>query len=202
MPVLSFSRIRRDVREAIRDTYGLMWDDTALDGIINEAQREYSLLSGSLVGSFEVTATVSGVCECPGDYIEPVKMIGVDGHEKALYSWRYLDELFPDFREIPGSELRGIITDFDGFGKIRVFPKLPAGTPAGKLYYKRLAAADRIETQDVEAIELHCLYQVFLLTGKGSAGIYYKKFIDLVNRESSGRRGLGAKSGIRRGRFF
>ena len=202
MPVLSFSRIRREVRKAIRDTHGLLWDDTALDEIINEAQREYSILSGSLIGSFDITATESGVFACPDDFLEPVKVIGIDGQEKSLFSWRYLDELYPDFRNVPGTELKGLVTDFDGFRKFRVFPKLPAGTQAGKLYYKRLAKANKIETQNEDAIEQHCLFQVFLYDGKSAAGDYYRKFIDLVNEESTGLRGLKAKSRIRRGRFF
>ena len=85
MPVSSFSKLRNKIRSAIRDTYGLLWDDPALDRIINEAQREYSLLAGSLIGKVDAIATEDGVCACPADFIEPVKFIGVDNMEKPLF---------------------------------------------------------------------------------------------------------------------
>jgi len=202
MPVSSFSKLRNKIRSAIRDTYGLLWDDTALDKIINEAQREYSILAGSLIGTVDAIAEYEGVCACPADYIEPVKFIGVDNTEKPIFSWRYLDDLYPDFRSMTGTELKGIVTDFDGFGKYRMFPKLPPGTEAGKFYYKRLAAEDVIETMNDDAIEQHCLFQVFLLTGKSATADYYDRFISAVNGESANLRGLKTNSRIRRGRFF
>ena len=202
MPVLSFSKLRDKIRSAIRDTYGLLWDDPALDKIINEAQREYALLAGSLIGKADTVATKDGICACPADFIEPVKFIGADNRERPLFSWRYLDDLYPDFRSITGTELQGIVTDFDGFGKYRLFPKLPQGTQCGQFYYKRLAAANVIETANDDAIEQHCLFQVFLLTGKSATADYYGNFIASVNEESSHLRGLKAHSRIRRGRFF
>ena len=202
MPVSSYRELREKIRRKIRDTYGLLWDEPALDRIINEAQREYSILSGSLIGESEVKATRTGVCRYPSDFIEVVRFIGTDGDEKGLFSWRYLDDLYPDFRAETGTEARGLVTDFDGYGKYRIFPKLPEGTTAGKVYYKRLAKANELETRNTEALEQHCYYQVFLLTGKGQASEYYRRFVKLVNEEGENYRGLRNSSPVRFGRYF
>ena len=202
MPVTSYRELREKIRRKIRDTYGLLWDEPALDRIINEAQREYSILSGSFIGESEVKAPERGVNSYPGDFIEPVRFIGADGEEKGLYSWRYLDDLYPDFRAVTGTEARGLVTDFDGYGKYRIFPKLPSGTYAGKIYYKRLAKGDEIETLNLGALEQHCYYQVFLLTGKGQAVEYYRRFLSLVNEEGANYRGLRNRSPLRFGRYF
>jgi len=202
MPVSSFRELREKIRRAIRDTYGQMWDDPALDEIINEAQREYSILAGSFIGTTDAIATADGICACPADFIEAERFIGTDGEEKALFSWRYLAEMYPDFRSVTGSEIRGIVTDFDGYGKYRLFPKIPAGENAGKLYYKRLATLDEIETRNVEALEQHCLFQVFLLNGKQAASEYYRRFTEAVNEESVQLRGIKVNSRIRKGKYY
>lgn len=202
MPVSSFNEIREKVRRVIRDTHVLLWDDASLDRIINEAQREYSMLAGSFVGTFDLESSEDGVSDVPDDFIEPIKFIGSDNLDKPIYSWRYLHSCYPDFRSIFGTELRGIVTDFDGYQKVRLFPRLPSGIFAGKLYYKRLAKPNVIETTNISAIEQHCFFQVFLLSDHKSAGTYYSRFVESVNKESSVQRGLKTKSNIRRGRFF
>lgn len=202
MPVPSFQQLRNSVRTAIRDTCGLLWDDSALDGIINEAQREYSILSGSITDSIHVFGTENGVFLLPDDFLEPVRFIGSDKLEKPFYSWRYLDQLYPDFRNITGSGARGIIFDFDNWGNARIFPRIPDKLFAGTLFYKRLAATNKIETRNLEAVEQHCLYQVFSLTGKEGASRYYAQFLDSVNEEGNLYRSLSAGSRIRKGCFF
>lgn len=202
MAASSFQDVREKVRRSIRDIHGLIWDDAGLDRIINEAQREYSIFSGSLVGSWLVESEENGVSEAPADFIEPVKFIGSDNFEKPLYSWRYLHSRYPDFRAVAATEVRGIVVDFDGYRKVRLFPKIPAGVTVGNLYYKRLPAMNVIETTNINAIETHCLFQVFLLSDHRSAVSYYDRFIESINQERHVQRGLKANSGIRRGRFF
>lgn len=202
MPVLSFQELRNSIRTAIRDACGLLWDDSALDSIINEAQREYSILSGSLTGSMKVYGTETAIFHLPEDFLEPVRFIGRDGLEKPFYSWRYMDQLYPDFRRVTGTEIRGIIPDFEDWGNFRLFPRIPSGQFAGTLFYKRLAVPDQIETRNKEAIEQHCLYQAFFLTGKEGASNYYSRFLASVNEEGAVFRSLRSAGEMRRGRFF
>lgn len=202
MASLSFTSIRDLVRKSIRDVFGLVWDDDALDRTINEAQREYAILSGSLVGVATVFSSGNGVFSLPDDYIAPVKFIGTDGFEVPFYSWRNVHDKYPDFRKVTGDQLQCIIPDFDGYGNMRMFPAIPAGTKAGTLYYQRLPEPDKLETKNKRAIELHSLFQAFLLDGNASASIYYNRFRSAVNGESSIQRGIKTKSEFRRGRFY
>lgn len=202
MTAPAFSSIREKVRKAIRDSLGLLFADAEIDDMINEAQREYALCSGSLIGEMTVTTPERNVFSAPQDFFEPVKFIGADGLEKPFFSWKYLHDRYPDFRTVPGSELRGIVTDFDGFGRFRLFPALLSGSAAGTFFYHRLPAKDKIETANNEAIENHCLYQAFLLAGNGAAGIWYDRFNAAVNAESSLYRNMRPRSPYRGGRFF
>lgn len=203
MAVSVFAPIRELVRKSIRDLLGLVWDDTALDYAINEAQREYAILSGSLVGSVSVHSSESGVFSLPDDYLAPVKFIDNKGYEVPFYSWRNIHDKYPDFRKQKGAFVQAIITDFDGYGKLRLFPILPVSlTPVGKLYYQRLPKKDIIETKNVRAIELHSLFQAFMIDGNPSASVYYNQFAQAVNEESAVQRGMKTKSRLRRGRFF
>ena len=135
MPETSQSQIREVLRRAIRDKLGLLWDDSALDRVINDSQKEYALVSCSLTGRVPVAATADGVFFTPTDFIRPVKFIGTDGLEKPFIRWKHLHDSFPDFRIVTGTLVRGIVPDFDGAGKLRLFPKLPAGQEAGTLFY-------------------------------------------------------------------
>lgn len=74
--IASFAPIRQRLRLAIRDGAAVQWSDDALDEIINEAQREYSVLSGALVSATTLVSDGSGVCVLPRDFISPVKLIG------------------------------------------------------------------------------------------------------------------------------
>ena len=201
MAVSDFASIRELVRKSIRDTLGLVWDDTALDYAINEAQREYAILSGSLVANVTVIAAESGVFSLPDNFIAPVKFIGVDGHDVPFYTWKNIHDKYPDFRKVRGNQLQAIITDFEGYGYLRQFPVLSSPGIVGTLYYQRLPEKNKIETQNVRAIELHSLFQAFLLDGNPSASVYYNQFTLAVNEENAVQRGMKIK-GRRRGRFF
>jgi len=202
MAVSAFTSIRELVRKSIRDLLGLVWDDTALDYAINEAQREYAILSGSLVGSVPVHSSEDGVFSLPDDFLAPVKFIDTKGFEVPFYSWRNIHDKYPDFRKQTGDFLQAIITDFDGGGKLRLFPVLPVSlTPVGTLFYQRLPQKDKVETNNVRAIELYSLFQAFMIDGNPSASVYYNQFVQAVNQENLVQRGMKNKS-IHRGRFF
>ena len=202
MAVSAFTSIRELVRKSIRDLLGLVWDDTALDYAINEAQREYAILSGSLVGSVTVPALENGVFSLPDDFLVPIKFIDTKGYEVPFYSWRNIHAKYPDFRKVTGTELQAIITDFDGYGKLRLFPVLPESENVGTLYYQRLPQKDKLETKNVRAIELHSLFQAFMIDANPSASVYYNQFAQAVNEENAVQRGMKTKSRLRRGRFF
>ena len=265
MNALSYRDLRERIRRVLRDAHGLLWDDAGLDGVIDEAQREYALSSGTLSREVRVSSAepprqvslrskvsvrgvsasvalrgskgasreaavewqsgvgeqnaesrldgtgapeggevfaVDGVFECPEDYIEPVKFVLPSGEEVPFYSWGYVSELYPDFRKVRGDEVRGIIPDFDGYGKLRLFPVISAGEFAGKLIYKCYPRNGEVCTTNFEAVAQHCLYQMFLLTDGEAAVYHYKRFQELVNREQSERRGIAVRKDTRRGRFF
>lgn len=200
--IASFAPIRQRLRLAIRDGAALQWSDDALDEIINEAQREYSVLSGSLVSATTLVSDGSGVCSLPRDFIAPVKLIGPDGYEKPFFSWRALHDRYPDFRKIIGRDLLGAVVDFESHGKIRLFPVLPAGVPAGRLFYQRMAEKDKLEVTNTAAIEQYALYQLFLLSEKNGAFRYYAEFQELLNRECMCERSVRSNSQARKSRFY
>lgn len=168
----------------MRDSSGFQWTDAVLNGIINQAQYEYSLYSGKFSGEYDVVSTESDVHIVPDDFIEPLKFIDTKGVDVPFVSWRYLNELYPDFRKIKGSSLEYICFDFDGYGKFRFFPIINTGKVAGKLFYRRLAREDVLEDCNLQALKNHCLYQMFFFAGKTPASNYWNEFINLVNKES------------------
>ena len=200
--IASFAPIRKRLRLAIRDGAALQWSDDALDEIINEAQREYSVLSGSLVSATALVSDGSGACALPRDFIAPVKLIGPDGYEKPFFSWRALHDRYPDFRKITGDHLLGAVVDFESHGRIRLFPVLPPGIPAGQLFYQRFAAKDKLEVTNTDAVEQHALYQLFMLSEKNAAFRYYAEFQKLLDRECSRERSVRSSSRIRKTRFY
>ena len=202
MPVKDFQLIRDEVRRTIRDLYRTLRTDADMDRMIDEAQKEYALLAGSLLGEWTVEIPAGGVVSCPGNFLEPVRFLDPAGFDRPLFSWRRLHELYPDFRNVSGNLPEGLVTDFDGFRKVRVFPKLPAGTVAGTCVYRRTPAAGKLETDNLEAIAMHVCFQLFLLDGKSVAGTFYQRFLSAVNREKMLQRSLESRKPSRRGRFF
>jgi len=202
MSVTSYNEIRLKVREAIRDTHSLLWDDDGLDGLINEAQREYSLIAGTLTGTFNLLSTDLNIYAAPVDFIEPVRVYDADGLELGIYSWRLLEKQYGDWRTITGGFAKGICFDFDGHRKYRIFPKLESGVSVGHVVYKRVAAENTIETRNEDAIINHCLFQMFLLAGDSSTENYWTKFISSVQRENGSMQVMKARSRIRSGRYF
>jgi len=142
------------------------------------------------------------VFQTPDDFISPLRFLGTDRRERPFISWKRLHESYPDFRTVRGTELCGIVPDFDGFGKLRVWPWLPDGTDAGTLYYRRTAAPDKVETTNVDAVIQYCLFHVFLISANPAADVYYRRFLSAAAREDHVQRGLATNSRVRHGRFF
>lgn len=180
----------------------MLWSDAELDEFINEAQREYAVQSRAFSGAFEAVAGRHGTFKCPPDFIEPIRFIGTDGYSRPLISWKHAEENYGDFRKAPGTDVRAIITDFDSFGTLRVFPCVPKGTRLGTLFYTRLAAPDTLETTNDDAIESHALYQALMYSANSMYSLFYDKFAQAVNRECTDRRGLSVTSSIREGCFY
>ena len=203
MPTVSeFALLRHELRLIVRDESGFQWSDAALDAIINHAQREYSLYSGKLCGECDVFFEGSDVHVAPEDFIEPLKFVDDKSRDISIVSWRYLNELYPDFRKINGSALEFVCFDFDGYGKFRTFPHLSANGYLGKLYYRRSAHDDVLENCNEQAVKNHCLYQMFLFSGKSVASNYWNEFIDLVNKESRSNIVLKNRQEHRLGSFY
>lgn len=202
MPVSAFAQLRAELREAIRDSYDLLWTDAELDSIINEAQREYSLYSGALIGKVNVVSMTGDVFDAPYDFIEPLRFVDGDGYEIPFVSWRRLNEEYSDFRKVTGKQVLCACFDYDGYGKYRLFPSLPAGMNVGYLHYSRLAGADILEAKNMDAVKQHCLYQMFLLSGKEAMSNYWNNFIKSVNGEVRSTRTMRNRGDLREGRFY
>ena len=195
-----FASLRHELRQVMRDESGFQWSDAVLNGIINQAQREYSLYSGKLCGECKVS--FGDVHVVPDDFIEPLKFIDTKGRDIPFVSWRYLNEMYPDFRKVAGSTLEFVCFDFDGYGKFRIFPHVSSEGYAGNLYYRRLSHDNILENCNHHAVKSHCLYQMFFFAGKTTASNYWDEFISLVNKESRSDTVLKNIQKNRHGSFF
>ena len=198
-----YSSLRERIRKSIRDTYGLLWPDDALDEIIGEARREYSLESGAFTAlTTPVMPNSGGVLSAPGDFFCAQKFFDMSEREVPFVSWRRLHQANGyDFRRITGKYLKAVCFDFDGYGRYRLFPLLPEGEPAGRLLYKRICTEEE-STRNPDAIEAHCLYQMNLLTGKSGTAAYYEMFRKAVNRERSSQQTMNNRGRSRIGVYF
>lgn len=196
-----YDEIRNRVRRSLRDEYGLLWSDTELDEMIDEAQREYALYSGALTGSFELISS-GAIMAMPADFIAPLRCFDPDGIELPIVSWKMLHARHADFRSITGTRCESICFDFYGFGRFRIFPLVPDGTACGRILYSRLPAAGTIEVRDQDALESHVLFQASMFSDLGSAGKYWDDFIKSATAVRGGNLTTNNKPKARRGRFF
>jgi hypothetical protein len=104
MSISGYSGLRERIRKSIRDTYGLLWPDDALDELIAEARREYSYESGVFIaGGAVVQSTSDGVIKAPSDFLCAQKFYDLSGREVPIVSWRRLRQANGwDFRRITG----------------------------------------------------------------------------------------------------
>lgn len=197
-----YKAVRDFVRNAFRDDLATLWPDDELDLLIDEAQREYCLMTQALTGEVTITSAERGLIDLPADFISPVKAFTPDGLDVPFISWHLLETLHPDFRSVTGDYVQAFCFDFETYGRLRLYPVVPIGVVVGKLIYSRFPAAGILEIEDVNAIEQHVLFQMFLLSGKPSSINHYSNFIAAVNEYTGSNRRLSLRPRGRSGRFF
>lgn len=202
MAVPAFADLRGKLREEIRDDFSLQWTDTALDEIINEAQREWALFTGSLVGKIEVTANERGTFAAPVDFYEPLRMTTPDNRDVPIVSWRRLNADHWDFRKRVGDIPEAVCFDFDGYGIFRIFPRIPAGKKIGTIFYHRLPRADVWENGDADAVAAHALYQLFRAENKAQAENHYNDFLNCVTGIARSWQTLRNRKSMRHGAYY
>lgn len=202
MQSLEVKLLKEKLRKTFRDDFGIQWDDALLDDIISEAQREYALHSGCLLGECECVISHSGLCVLPQDFFQVIRIIDKNGNVIPIESYRVLAEKYDDFRNVHGDKPRAVCFDFDSLEYMRVFPALPNNTLVGKLFYKRLPQKGKFEIKNISAIEQHALYQMFLFAGKNQAQVAYQSFLKMVNRDQKLKISSNNKNITRTGIFY
>ena len=202
MAVSAFATLRGQLREEIRDDFSLQWTDTALDEIINEAQREWALFTGALVGKIEITANERGTFAAPVDFFEPLRMVTPDNRDVPIVSWRRLNADHGDFRERTGDTPEAVCFDFDGYGIFRIFPRIPAGKKIGTLFYHRLPRMNTLEADDAGAVAAHSLYQLFRAENKAQAENHYNDFLTRVTGKARSWQTLRNRKNMRHGVYY
>lgn len=197
-----YKGVRDFVRNIFRDEFATLWPDDDLDLLIDEAQREYCLMTLPLTGEVNITGEEDGLIDLPVDFISPVRAFTANGLEIPFFSWRVLETLHPDFRVVTGDFVQAFCFDFETYGRLRLYPVVPIGRDVGRLVYNRFPTPGVLEIEDTNAIEQHVLFQMFLLSGKPSSATYYSNFLNAAHEYSASNRKLSLRSRGRRGRFF
>jgi hypothetical protein len=199
---IALQQMRSNLRQVFQDKYAVQWSDVLLDEIIYEAMREYAFYSRRLIAETDLILEDSTLIRCPEDFIEVKQVIGVDGREIPVVSYRRLATVYGDFRRRTGGCVQCICFDFDDHGILRVFPEVPAGSFIGKMFYARFPLEMDWNIDNLEAIEAYALFVMFSWCGKAQAENYFNKFIDLVNEEKIKPVLSGNSRTIHSGRFF
>lgn len=199
---ITLTDMRKNLRLMFQDKYAVQWSDDLLDEIIYEAMREYAFYSRRLIASCDITSGQSAIIRCPDDFIAAEKVIGVDGREIPIVSYRRLATVYGDFRKITGDTVKCVCFDFDGHGFMRVFPQITPEKLIGKMYYSRLPLSFDWSVKNMEAVKTYALFMMFSFAGKAQAQNHYERFIELVNSEKVNTVLRGNERSIRTGRFF
>lgn len=200
--MMSITEMKKRLRERFRDDYGIQWSDTLLDEILSEAQREYALYSGLLVGKCDIVTIDSPVLSLPENFIQAIKLTTPSGEDIPFISYRTLIERYGDFRKIKGNRVEYCCLNFDGFGKLRLFPQVPNLTFVGTLYYKRLPLESETIITNVEAIEQYAMFLMYQFTGKKLANNCYSSFMEAIHREQRHKSVFGSKKVLRKGVYY
>ena len=202
MQKISMIDMKERLRINFRDQYGIQWSDALLDEILIEAQREYALYSGGLLGRYDVISTDSPVQNLPEDFFQVIAVISPEGKNIPVVSYRYLAENYGDFRNDRGNNVKAFCFNFESFGRFRIYPAVPAGIHIGTIIYKRLPHDGEYIDGNIDAIESHALYQMYQFTGKAMAKNYWKAFLDHIYSEQRKKLSSGNKKIIRTGVYY
>jgi hypothetical protein len=194
--------LKNKLRRTFRDEYKIQWSDKLLDDILFEAQREYALFSENLVGEYRIVSTASPVINLPEDFFQIKRVVSADGRNIDIVSYRYLAEKYGDFRKAKGDRVKYACCNFDGFGKMRIFPQVPENIFVGTVIYNRCPQFGEWDGKNADAIEKYALFQMCQFTGKKQALNYYNEFIDIINRQKRNNLAFGNKNIERTGAFY
>jgi hypothetical protein len=200
--MLSMAELKNRLRKNFRDEHKIQWSDALLDEILYEAQREYALYSGGLVGRYDVVSSGSPVLSLPEDFFQAIKITSPDGKDIPIISYRRLAEKYGDFRKDKGSEAKFCCFNFDSFGKFRMYPVLPEGTVAGTLFYKRLPHSGEWTAVNTNAIEHYAMFMMYQFTGKAMAQNSFAAFMDAIYKEQKQSLAFGGKQIVRKGVYY
>jgi hypothetical protein len=194
--------LKNKLRRTFRDEYKIQWSDKLLDDILFEAQREYALFAETLTGEYKVISTASAVQTLPEDFFKVKRVISPDGKDIPIVSYRQLVDEYGDFRKIKGNQVKYFCFNFDGFGKMRIFPQVPADIFVGTIFYTRCPQYGEWDGKNADAIEKYALFQMCQFTGKKQAQNYYNDFIDIINSHDKNNLAFGNKNIERTGVFY
>lgn len=194
--------LKKRLRKNFRDDQKLQWSDALLDEIIFEAQREYAIYSGGVTGKLDIITENTAVMILPEDFFQVIGAIAPDGWDIPIVSYRKLAERYGDFRNHKGNCVKALCFNFDGFGKMRIYPQVPEGCFAGTLYYKRLPVQGEELPFNAAAVEYYALFLMCQFAGKAQAQSYYSAFMESVYQEQKQKVAFGNKNAVRTGRFF
>lgn len=202
MQKISMDELKDKLRRVFRDEYKIQWSDELLDGILFEAQREYIIYSADLIAQHEIIASKSAAITLPEDFFQIVKVLDPNGNNIPIVSYRYLAEMYGDFRKKQGDKIKYLCFNFDGLGKCRTYPQIPEGTVIGTIYYKRIPAYGEWLGFNATAIEKYALFQMYQFLGKKQAQNEYESFINIINRNQRNSLSVGGKNIKRIGVYF
>lgn len=200
--MLSMNELKKRLRKTFRDEHKIQWSDALLDEILYEAQREYALYSGELTGRHEVLTVNSAIQSLPEDFFQVIQVIGKDGKNIPIVSYRHLAEKYGDFRKDRGDAPKAFCFNFDSFGKFRIYPELPEGTFAGTIVYRRVPRDGEWCAKNSAAIEQYAMFQMYQFTGKKQAQNCFSAFMNEVYREQRTRLESGSKKIVRTGVYY
>jgi hypothetical protein len=195
------NELKNRLRKTFRDEHKIQWSDALLDEILYEAQREYALYSGGLVGRYDIVASGSPVISLPEDFFQVIQVISPDGKDIPAVSYRKLAEDHGDFRKDTGRRAEAFCFNFDNFGQCRIYPILPEGTFAGTIIYKRIPGTGEWSVKNSAAIEQYALFQMYQFTGKAMAQNCFTAFMNEIYREQKKKLEAGSKN-IARSRIY
>jgi hypothetical protein len=202
MQKISMADLKNRLRKNFRDDYKIQWSEALLDEILYEAQREYALYSGGLVGRHDAVSSGSPVLSLPEDFFQIISATDPEGNNIPVVSYRKLAENYGDFRKDKGNKVKAFCFNFDSFGKFRIYPQLPEGTFAGTIYYKRLPREGEWAAVNAAAVEQYALFLMYQFTGKSMAQNCFAAFMDAIYKEQKQQLDAGSKNIVRTGVYF